>query len=266
MKIRNLITNILLVSGIIFVLCGCGDNAGKSVSAEPADKTITASAMTESPQQVDSGVVPAQDAQPVPPTAEPKTPGTQQQAAVPSNPVAGTSPGTAKTAAVAESQQPATVTTTPVETPASPEKAQAPAVAEKSTPTPVVTKEVTPVETAATPAATVAPTQEKWVVPAKDKARTNPVTADAEALASGKTLYQKHCASCHGKTGAGNGPKAAQLKEELLSFRVAAFQKQTDGSLFYKIREGKDDMPAYKKKIPDEEEIWHVVHYIRTLQ
>jgi mono/diheme cytochrome c family protein len=43
-------------------------------------------------------------------------------------------------------------------------------------------------------------------------------------------------------------------------------QKQSDGSLFYKISEGREDMPSFKKKIPDEEDIWSIVNYLRTLK
>ncbi len=105
-----------------------------------------------------------------------------------------------------------------------------------------------------------------WIVPEKDKNKSNPIKVDAESLSIGKSLYKKHCASCHGKTGLGDGAKAAQLDTPSGDFTIPAFQNQTDGSLFYKTREGKGDMPGYKKKIPDEEDIWHIVNYMRTLK
>ena len=110
------------------------------------------------------------------------------------------------------------------------------------------------------------PSPGKWIVPAKDQNKTNPIKADAESISIGKSLYKKHCLSCHGKTGIGDGPKAAQLDTSSGDFTLSAFQSQTDGSLFYKTREGKGDMPGYNKKIPDEEDIWHIVNYIRTLK
>jgi mono/diheme cytochrome c family protein len=33
-----------------------------------------------------------------------------------------------------------------------------------------------------------------------------------------------------------------------------------------KTSEGRKDMPAFKKKIPDAEELWSVVNYLRTLK
>ena len=91
-----------------------------------------------------------------------------------------------------------------------------------------------------------------WEVPAKYKTMKNPVkTTDADATASGKALYAKHCKSCHGSKGLGDGPKAAGLKTSSGDFSGAAFQSQTDGELFYKTSFGRDEMPAYDKKYPN---------------
>lgn len=100
-----------------------------------------------------------------------------------------------------------------------------------------------------------------WPVPDNYKNMKNPVKFDKAAAAA---LYNTHCRSCHGKEGLGDGPKAAQLDTPSGDFSSAAFQKQTDGSLFYKTLEGRGDMPSFKKKLPDEEDIWQVVHYMRT--
>ncbi|HYK55354.1 MAG TPA: c-type cytochrome [Flavisolibacter sp.] len=105
-----------------------------------------------------------------------------------------------------------------------------------------------------------------WPVPEKYNKMANPVKADADALATGKTLWTKHCQSCHGKSGKGDGPKAAQLKTVPDDLSKADVQKQTDGAFFYKTSEGRDDMPSFKKKIPDQEEIWSIVNYMRTFK
>ena len=105
-----------------------------------------------------------------------------------------------------------------------------------------------------------------WVVPA-DKAKVaNPVKADAGSLATGKTLWNQHCASCHGKTGLGDGTKATQLETTPPDFSKVAFQGQTDGAMFFKTSEGRDDMPSFKKKIPDQEDIWALVNYMRSFK
>ena len=110
--------------------------------------------------------------------------------------------------------------------------------------------------------------QEKkpWPVPDNYKTMKNPVKSDAESLASGKALWSQHCKSCHGAKGMGDGPKAAQLKTEAGDFTKTETQSQPDGSLFYKTSEGRDDMPGFKKKIPDADERWSIVNYIRTFK
>jgi mono/diheme cytochrome c family protein len=106
-----------------------------------------------------------------------------------------------------------------------------------------------------------------WEVPAKYKTMKNPVkTTNAEATASGKALYAKHCKSCHGAKGLGDGPKAAGLKTFSGDFSGATFQSMTDGELFYKTSFGRDEMPAYDKKIADEADRWALVNYMRTLK
>jgi mono/diheme cytochrome c family protein len=105
-----------------------------------------------------------------------------------------------------------------------------------------------------------------WPVPDKYKNMANPVKSDATSLATGKELYNQHCKSCHGTKGKGDGPKAAQLDTECGDFTSADFKKQTDGALFYKTFEGRKDMPSYKKKIPEQDDIWAVVNYIRTMK
>lgn len=106
--------------------------------------------------------------------------------------------------------------------------------------------------------------QEDWVVPDKYVNMTNPTDAE-EDIKIGKSLYSKHCKSCHGKEGYGDGTKADEVEGELGDFSTEEFQAQTDGTLFYKSYFGRDDMPNYEKKIPDEEDMWLVVNYMRTL-
>ncbi|MCF6308548.1 MAG: cytochrome c [Flavobacteriaceae bacterium] len=108
--------------------------------------------------------------------------------------------------------------------------------------------------------------QDEWVVPDEYKTMENPTDkADKENMAIGKSLYNKHCKSCHGKEGFGDGPKADEQEGDLGDFSTTEFQKQTDGELFYKTSFGRDDMPKYTKKIPNDEDRWLVVNYMRTL-
>lgn len=102
-----------------------------------------------------------------------------------------------------------------------------------------------------------------WPVPDKDKALKAPAKAD---LATGKELWAKHCKSCHGSKGLGDGPKSAALKTFAGDFSSAAFQAGTDGEIFYRTNKGRDEMPAYEKKIPDANDRWALVAFMRTMK
>lgn len=109
--------------------------------------------------------------------------------------------------------------------------------------------------------------QDDWKVPpaaAKMKNPTDPNDADNKAV--GKNLFMQHCKSCHGKMGKGDGPKAAELDTPTGDFTTAKFQAQSDGTLFFKTKEGNGDMPAFGKKIQSDEDIWIIINYLRTLK
>ena len=111
-----------------------------------------------------------------------------------------------------------------------------------------------------------AQTLQQWVVPAKFTTMKNPVTKSKENVANGKDLYAKHCKSCHGINGLGDGSKAASLDASCGDFTMGKFQGQTDGSIFYKITEGRNKMPSFKKNIPDDNDRWMLVNYLRTFK
>ncbi|WP_223198116.1 c-type cytochrome [Maribacter arenosus] len=106
--------------------------------------------------------------------------------------------------------------------------------------------------------------QDEWIVPAKYEKMQNPTDPSVD-LDIGKSLYSKHCKSCHGSKGLGDGTKADEVEGDLGDFSSAEFQAQSDGAIFYKSYIGRNDMPNYEKKIPDEEDVWLLVNYMRTL-
>ncbi len=106
-----------------------------------------------------------------------------------------------------------------------------------------------------------------WKVDAKYKAMKNPSAGDAESIKLGKTLYAKHCKSCHGNTGLGDGPKAANLETFPGNFSDAKFHTTySDGEMYFISIIGRDEMPNFESKIPDEEGRWAVVNYVRSLK
>jgi mono/diheme cytochrome c family protein len=65
---------------------------------------------------------------------------------------------------------------------------------------------------------------------------TEPMTlggreVSADTLNQGRDLYGKYCVSCHGETGAGDGPAARSLKFPPRDFRVAKFSFAKEGEL-----------------------------------
>lgn len=107
--------------------------------------------------------------------------------------------------------------------------------------------------------------QTEWKVPAKYVSMKNPTSPKVDANI-GKTLYSTHCKSCHGTKGLGDGTKAKDLNGDLGDMSSAAFQKQTDGEIFYKMTFGRDDMPNFDKKLKSDEDRWLIVNYVRTLK
>ena len=104
-----------------------------------------------------------------------------------------------------------------------------------------------------------------WTIPAKFKTTKNPVAANKESVADGKDLFAKHCKSCHGSAGLGDGTKAASLDVSCGDFSTKKFQASADGEIFFQITEGKGKMPSFKKLIPEDNARWGLVNYLRTL-
>jgi len=104
-----------------------------------------------------------------------------------------------------------------------------------------------------------------WTVPANFKSMKNPVVKGDASNKAGMALYIKNCASCHGKTGLGDGVKARALKDFPGDFSKAKFQNQTDGDHFFKTKTGRGEMPKYAGKLSDDD-IWNIVNYMRTFK
>jgi len=104
-----------------------------------------------------------------------------------------------------------------------------------------------------------------WDAPANFKAMKNPIATGDASTKTGLALYTKNCASCHGKTGLGDGVKARALKTFPGDLSKDAYQKQTDGEHFYKSKFGRDEMPKYEGKLSDDD-LWNLVNYMRTLK
>lgn len=96
-----------------------------------------------------------------------------------------------------------------------------------------------------------------WRAPAKAAARKNPLTGRSDIVAGGKKLFERHCIECHGQHGQGLG-HAADLQ-------LPVVQRQSDGTLFWKITTGnaRHGMPTFSG-LPELQR-WQLVMVLRTL-
>jgi mono/diheme cytochrome c family protein/uncharacterized membrane protein len=95
-----------------------------------------------------------------------------------------------------------------------------------------------------------------WQAPSSATGQQNPVTANRESIAAGKSLFDRYCSSCHGSDG-----KGGAIGPDLTGPGV---QNQTDGALFWKITQGNSPMPSFEATLTPHQR-WDLVNYIRTL-
>jgi mono/diheme cytochrome c family protein len=105
-----------------------------------------------------------------------------------------------------------------------------------------------------------------WIIPSKYKSMKSTVKAgDPSINTVGKDLFAKHCKSCHGSKGLGDGPKSASLNTIIPSFADAKFKAQAAGDVYFQSFVGRNEMPNFEKKVTDEGDRWALVAYIKGL-
>ena len=91
----------------------------------------------------------------------------------------------------------------------------------------------------------------------------NPIPSSAESIAAGALAYEATCSGCHGATGAGDGPIAADLsvKPSDLSIHVPF---HTDAELYAFITRGISGtpMPGFATELSPEDR-WNLVNHLR---
>jgi mono/diheme cytochrome c family protein len=95
-------------------------------------------------------------------------------------------------------------------------------------------------------------------VPLAAGERANPYAQDADAVAAGAKLFQRHCSSCHGKDANGTG--------RVPSLHSVTVKKASPGALFWLLRNGllRRGMPSWSR-LPDEQR-WQIVTYLESIQ
>ena len=107
--------------------------------------------------------------------------------------------------------------------------------------------------------------QDPWVAPDEYQKMENPYKDYRDAENLGKRLFVKNCQPCHGSTGKGDGKNSVLLGIDMVDITDGIVENQTDGSIFYKINNGRGFMPGFKVKLSEDKEKWLIVNYLRTL-
>lgn len=109
---------------------------------------------------------------------------------------------------------------------------------------------------------------EKMANPLKSGALPAEVVLKYEEL--GQEKYEISCTICHGSKGDGQGPLVQKRGDMILkkppSLLEDTYVKYSDGRIYYVITYGWGLMGHYTTQMPDANERWAVVNYVRQLQ
>jgi len=109
--------------------------------------------------------------------------------------------------------------------------------------------------------------EDRWKAPDGAKKIKNPVKASTKAASAkrGAKLFKTRCMVCHGSQGEGDGIGGKALSPKPQNLTLAKVQSQSDGEIFWKITNGRNDMIKWGP-ILSEDQRWDVVNYVRTLK
>ena len=99
-----------------------------------------------------------------------------------------------------------------------------------------------------------------WEVPADRSAKLSTAEFTDQNRNAGKDLYQTNCKSCHGDPGKNNVIKLVPPPPDPATTQL---QQNTDGSLHFKISEGRGTMPSFKNVL-NSADIWNIIAFLRT--
>ncbi len=101
---------------------------------------------------------------------------------------------------------------------------------------------------------------QEWIVPDDKKGKLSTFQFDDNTRKAGEKLYSVNCMSCHGAPGKGNFLKMVPPPPDPATDMI---QKNSDGELFYKLTNGRGQMPSFKNALSSDE-IWHVISFVRS--
>ena len=105
---------------------------------------------------------------------------------------------------------------------------------------------------------------DEWEAPDSANELNSPIANNLLAEEKGKDIYNLYCLSCHGQYGFGDGAAGTSFDHRPANFHSKKVKEQSNGSLFWKVTNGRFEMPAFEKILSDEQR-WQVVSYIRKI-
>jgi mono/diheme cytochrome c family protein len=92
----------------------------------------------------------------------------------------------------------------------------------------------------------------------------SPTSYSARSIVRGAELFATHCASCHGKSGRGDGPAGRFFRTRPSDLTADHVYGHTDGDLYWWIVNGiREVMPPFGAAL-DEEARWNVIDFVRA--
>jgi mono/diheme cytochrome c family protein len=115
--------------------------------------------------------------------------------------------------------------------------------------------------------ASIARTLRDWAVPARYREMANPIACSEQAVAEGRAHWADHCATCHANNGSGDTMFGRAMYPKPPDMRQAETQRQSDGKLYYTIKNGVrlSGMPAFGDPGDQDADTWKLVCFVRQL-
>jgi mono/diheme cytochrome c family protein len=101
-----------------------------------------------------------------------------------------------------------------------------------------------------------------WEAPKAEAQLKNPTPFTAESINDGKAMFKELCSHCHGDNAEGLKPEETGLEKNTGNLHKR-LKSHSDGDFFWKIQNGKDEMPSFSKELT-ENQIWDIINYIRS--
>jgi mono/diheme cytochrome c family protein len=93
----------------------------------------------------------------------------------------------------------------------------------------------------------------------------NPLPRTQPVLQEGRSVYNQHCAVCHGLLGTGTPSLTSAYGAKPANLQAQTIRDYPNGKIYHVIMVGKNAMPSYAADLTEEGR-WAVVHYVRVLQ